>query len=69
MLEEPPKPTSSTSKSQLSLLGIDEGPLAMDTPKLFVDNIETLESQRMSWVLKDLEAFSGAGSLRVAFLG
>lgn len=69
MLEETPKPTSSTSKSQLSLLGIDEGPLAMDTPKLFVDNIETLELQRMSWVLNDLEAFSGAGSLRIAFLG
>ncbi|KAH7145072.1 fungal-specific transcription factor domain-containing protein [Fusarium sp. MPI-SDFR-AT-0072] len=68
MLEESPRTTSSISKSQLSLPGIDEGPLAMDTPKHFVDNIETLELQRMGWVLNDLEAFSGAGLLRVAFL-
>jgi hypothetical protein len=68
MLEETPKTTSSTLNSQLSLPGTDEGPSEMDTPKLLVDNIESLESQRMSWVLNDLEAFSGAGSLRVGFL-
>ncbi|KAF5557147.1 transcriptional regulatory [Fusarium napiforme] len=67
MLEEPPKPNSSASKSQLSLPGIDERPLVKDTPKLVLDNIETLESGRMSWILNDLEGFSGAGSLRVAF--
>ncbi|KAI1014233.1 hypothetical protein LB504_008742 [Fusarium proliferatum] len=66
-LEEPPKPNSSTAKSQLSLPGIDEGPLAMDTPKLLLNNIETLESERMGWILNDLEGFSGAGSLRVTF--
>ncbi|KAF4428309.1 transcriptional regulatory [Fusarium acutatum] len=67
ILEEPPKPNSSTSKSQLSLPGIDEGLLAMDTPNLVLDNIETLESGRMSWILNDLEGFSGAGALRVTF--
>ncbi|CCT71169.1 uncharacterized protein FFUJ_08782 [Fusarium fujikuroi IMI 58289] len=64
MLEEPPKPNSSTAKSQLSLPGIDEGPLAMDAPKLLLDNIETMESERMGWILNDLGGFSGAGSLR-----
>ncbi|KAF5721954.1 transcriptional regulatory [Fusarium mundagurra] len=65
MLEEPSKPKPLTSKTQLSLPGIDEGLLAIDTSKLVLDNIETLESGRMSWILNDLEGFSGAGSLRV----
>ncbi|KAF5610501.1 transcriptional regulatory [Fusarium subglutinans] len=65
ILEEPSKPNSSTSKSQLSLPGVDEELLAMDTPKLLLDNVEILESGRMSWILDDLEGFSGAGSLRV----
>lgn len=66
-LEERSKPNSSTSKSQLSLPGINEGLLAADTSKLVLDNIEILESGRMSWILNDLEGFSGTGSLRVAF--
>ncbi|KAF5574676.1 transcriptional regulatory [Fusarium pseudoanthophilum] len=67
VVEEPPKPNTATSKSQLSLPGIDEGLLAMDTPKLVLGDLETLESGRMSWILNDLEGFSGAGSLRVTF--
>ncbi|KAF5646783.1 transcriptional regulatory [Fusarium sp. NRRL 52700] len=65
MLEEPPKPNSSASKSQLSLPGIEEGLLVMDIPNPVLDNIEILESERMSWILNDLEGFSGAGSLRI----
>ncbi|KAF4344982.1 transcriptional regulatory [Fusarium beomiforme] len=67
MLEEPPKATQPMSKSQLSLPRVDEESSAMDAPNLLVGDIGILESQRMSSVLKDLEAFSGAGSLRVVF--
>lgn len=66
-LDEPPKPTPSTSKSHLSLPGIDEGLWESGNPDFLNGNIEALGSKRISEVLNDLESFSGAGRLRVAF--
>ncbi|KAF4446374.1 putative transcriptional regulatory protein PB1A11.04c [Fusarium austroafricanum] len=66
-LEEPTKPPTLISKSQLLLPGNDEEPLVRGAPEILDRNIESLESQRISLVLNDLEAFSGAGSLRVTF--
>jgi hypothetical protein len=66
-LDEPPKSVVSTSKSQFLLPGIYNEPFETDTLKSLGRDIETLESQRISKVLNDLEGFSGAGRLRVAF--
>lgn len=66
-LDEPSKPASSTTRSQLSLPGIDDKPLKTAIPEFLRAGIEMLESQRMSKVLNDLEGFSGAGRLRMAF--
>ncbi|KAL6913020.1 hypothetical protein FSHL1_010703 [Fusarium sambucinum] len=66
-LEEPPKPAASISKSQFLLPGIDDEPIEIDTLKFLRTDIGMLESQRISKVLNDLEGFSGAGKLRVAF--
>ncbi|KAL4724824.1 hypothetical protein ACLX1H_008271 [Fusarium chlamydosporum] len=47
-LDEPSKPASSTTRSQLSLPGIDDEPLKTAIPEFLGAGIEMLESQRMS---------------------
>ncbi|KAJ4264998.1 hypothetical protein NW762_005241 [Fusarium torreyae] len=66
-LERSAKAAPSTSKSLLSLPGIDEEASTGRIPEFLIGDIGMVESQRMSRVLNDLEAFSGAGLLRVVF--
>ncbi|KAM0562410.1 hypothetical protein ACHAPJ_002100 [Fusarium lateritium] len=66
-LEGSAKAAPSTSKSLLSLPGIDEENLTGRVPEFLMGDIGMVESQRISRVLNDLEAFSGAGLLRVVF--